>query len=372
MTTTMNSKERTLAALRCQVPDQVPIMELWINEPIVVRLAELLTSQVVEREERPETFGDESQQMVDLYCTVVEELPLDATTYIISTHRELAGEGKVKDKFGTIYRTTEHGEPFPIQGAIASRSDLKGFDMVSRLEDDDFARIRYVIEKVGDSKAHFVIIPDPFKISWRLRGGVQQLLMDYVLDLPLVHDLARIATDYYLAAVELAKQAGGDIIIMNGDLSGEETTMMSPDHYREYIKPYQAEIIEYVHNQGLLIVKHTDGNMWPILDDFLEVGFDRLHPIQPQCMDIGETKQYVAGKACIVGNIDCRNLLVYDSEEEVEQAVKETIEVAAPGGGYIVSSSNSIHPGVKPENYIAMVNATHRYGCYDDLQGPQP
>jgi len=360
----MPSRERTLVALACKVPDRVPIMELWINEPNVIKLAELLTGQKADIGMGAETFGDESQRIIDLYCTVVQELSLDATSYVISTHRELIDESRVKDKFGTIYQTSQHGEPFPIQGAIDSRSDLKGFDMVSKLDDDDFARIRYVIQKVGDAKAHFIMLPDPFKISWRLRGGMQHLLMDYMLDPPLVHDLARIATDYYLAAVEMAKQAGGDIIIMNGDLSGEETTLMAPDHYREYLKPYHAEIIEQVHNKGLLIVKHTDGNMWPILDDFLEVGFDGLHPIQPQCMDIGETKQYVAGKACILGNIDCRNLLVFGNEEEVEQAVKETIEVAAPGGGYIVSSSNSIHPGVKPENYIAMVNATHKYGTY--------
>ncbi len=364
MTTTMDSKERIMAALRCQVPDCVPIMEIWINEPILIRLAELLTDEKVDIEVGAETFGDESQKMIDLYCTVVEELPLDATSYIISTHRELIGGGLVKDKFGTIYKVSEHGEPFPVQGAIKSRADLKGFDMVSRLDDDDFARAQYIIEKVGHSKAHFVMIPDPFKISWRLRGGMQHLLMDYALDHPLVHDLARIATDYYLAAVELAKEAGVDIIVMNGDLAGEETTLMSPDNYREYIKPYHAEIVQHVHDEGLLIVKHTDGNMWPILDDFLEVGFDGLHPIQPQCMDIGETKQYVAGKACILGNIDCRNLLVFGSEEEVEQAVKNTIEVAAPGGGYIIASSNSIHPSVKPENYIAMVNAAHKYGTY--------
>ncbi len=362
MTTTMNSKERVLAALRCQVPDRVPIMELWIDQPILVRIVELLTGQEVDVELDAITMGDEAQYVVDLYCTAVQELPLDATSYIISTGREPVGDDRLKDKFGTIFQTSEHGEPFPIAGVIQSRSDLKGFDMVSKLEDDDFARVRYVIEKVGAAKAHFVMIPDPYQISWKLRGGMQHLLMDYMLDPPLVRDLARIATDYYLGAVELAKQAGVDIIIMNGDLAGEGTTMMSPDNYREYIKPYHAEIIEHVHNQGLLIVKHTDGNVWPILDDFLEVGFDGLHPIQPQCMDIAQVKEYVTGQFCILGNIDCRNLLVFDSEEEVEQVVKETIEVAAPGGGYIVSSSNTIHPGVKPENYIAMVNAVRKYG----------
>ena len=73
----------------------------------------------------------------------------------------------------------------------------------------------------------------------------------------------------------------------------------------------------------------------------------------------------LTGKMCVLGNIDCRTLLVNDTEEEVEETVKETIEKAAPGGGYIITSSNSIHPNVRPENYVAMVEASHKYGVYD-------
>ena len=82
-------------------------------------------------------------------------------------------------------------------------------------------------------------------------------------------------------------------------------------------------------------------------------------------MDIREVKKYLAGKACILGNIDCRNLLPFGTEEEVEQAVKKTIEKVSQGGGYIITSSNSIHPACKPENYIAMVKAGHKYGIYN-------
>jgi uroporphyrinogen decarboxylase len=79
-------------------------------------------------------------------------------------------------------------------------------------------------------------------------------------------------------------------------------------------------------------------------------------------MDIGEAKRYLTGKACVMGNIDCMYLLCEGTEAEVEESVRKTIEVAAPGGGYIMSSSNSIHPGCKPENYIAMVKAARKYG----------
>ena len=367
MTNEMSSKERVLTALSCQVPDRVPIFEPWTDEPIIVNLTQLLGSEMTQLEAARSTYGDESQEIVDLYCAVVQNLPLDATCYVFSRHLQAIGKDLVKDKYGTTYRLSDHGEPFPVEGAIKDRSDLRGFDMTAMLEADDFARIRYIVDKVGPGKAHFAIISDPFKISWQLRGGMQNLLMDYILDPQLVHDLARITTDYYLGAVDIAVEVGADVIIMPGDLAGEAAMLMSPDHYREYLKPSHHRIVDYVHTKGLPIIKHSDGNVWPIVDDFLEVGFDGLHPIQPQCMDIGETKEYVAGRACILGNIDCRDLLVFGTEEEVEQTVKETIAVAAPGGGYIISSSNTIHPGVKPENYIAMIKAAHKYGSYEGM-----
>jgi len=279
----MNSRERILSALNTQQPDRVPVFELYINEPNIVDLANVL---------RPEAVG-------------------------------------------------------------------------VKAEEDDFAGVRHLIDRVGKDKAHFVCVTDPFKVSWRRRGGMQHLLMDYVLNPELTHDLARIATDFDMAAIDMAVEVGADVIILPGDLAGEQTTIISPAHYREYLKPYHKELVEHAHRKGAKIVKHSDGNLWPILDDFVEVGFDGIHPFQPQCMDIAEVKAHLTGRTCILGNIDCRNLLPFGTEEEVEQTVKQTIEKAAPGGGYIISSSNSIHPGCKAENYIAMVRAAHRYGVYE-------
>ena len=361
----MNSKERILTALRGEQPDRVPIFELYVNEPSIINLAKLLMPQAVEVKAAKDRFGEERLEVLDLYCLLVDELGLDATCSNFSIGIEPISEDMGQDKYGTVYYLSEHGEPMPVDGPIKEPADLKGFDMVSKLGIDDFSRVQYVIEKVGKNKAHFVSLTDPFKVSWRRRGSMQNLLLDYVLNPQLVHDLARIATDFDMAAIDMALQVGADVIIVPGDLAGEQTTIMSPQHYREYIKPYHKELVDYAHRKGAKIVKHSDGNVWPILDDLLEVGFDGIHPIQPQCMDIAEVKGYLAGRACILGNIDCRHLLPFGTEEEVEKCVKETIEKAAPGGGYIISSSNSIHPGCKPENYIAMVRAAHKYGAYN-------
>ena len=361
----MNGRQRILSALSCEQPDAVPIAELYINESSLVRLAGLLAIDTSSTEAARDRFGEERLEMLDIYCAVIEALGLDASCSNFSIGLEQIDADTGRDKFGTIYRLSEHGEPFPVDGPIKDRSDIRGFDMVSKLHADDFSRVRYVIEKIGPSRAHMVSITDPFKVSWRRRGGMQNLLVDYMMDPGLVHDLARVATDFDMAAVDLAVQAGADVIIVPGDLAGEETTLMSPEHYREYIKPYHREIVEHAHAKGVKIVKHSDGNVWPILEDFLEVGFDGVHPIQPQCMDIAQVKRALAGRACILGNIDCRNLLVFGTEEDVDRTVCETIDAAGAGGGYIITSSNSIHPGCRAENYVAMVRAAQRYGAYE-------
>jgi len=360
----MNSRERILTALDNEQPDKLPVFELYINESSIVRLAKILMPEQVKIEAGKDRFGSESVEVMDLYCLLVEEMGLDATCTNFSIGIEDIGGDRGRDKYGTLYLLSEHGEPTPVDGPIKTPEDLVGFDMVSRLEADDFSRVKYVIDRVGKNNAHFVSITDPFKVSWRRRGSMQELLIDFALNPQMVHDLARISTDFDKAAIDMIADIGADAVTVPGDLAGEYTTIMSPKHYREFIKPYHREIVDHAHKRGLKIIKHTDGNVWSILDDFLEVGFDGLHPIQPQCMDIGEVKTYLAGKMCVMGNIDCRDLLVSGTEEEVEQTVRETIEKAAPGGGYIISSSNSIHPNVKPENYIAMIRAAHKYGIY--------
>lgn len=360
----MNSRERILKALNKEQPDKVPVFELYINEPSVVKVAKILAPESVKIQAGMDRFGDESIEILDLYCLIVEKLGLDATCMNFSMGIENLGNDRGKDKYGTLYFLSEHGEPTPLEGPIKSPQDLKGFDMISKLDPKDFEKVKYVIDKVGNEKAHFVSITDPFKVSWRLRGTMQTSLIDYVENPGFVHDLARLTTDYDKAVIDMIAKTGADVITMPGDLAGEYTTIMSPKHYREYIKPYHKELIDYIHQKGLKVIKHTDGNIWPILDDFMEIGFDGIHPIQPQCMDIKEVKEHVSGKLCVLGNIDCRDLLVSGTEEEVEQTVQETIQKASPGGGYILSSSNSIHPGCQPENYIAMVKAAHKYGMY--------
>ena len=360
----MNCRERIFKALSGGQPDKVPIFELLIDESSVMKLAKALLDDSIKVEDIRTRFGEESLEVMDLYCSLVKRLNLDSATAYLSTGLNIVDNNIGIDRFGTKYHLSLHGQPLPFEGPINELKDTVGFDMEGSLMGQDFERPKYVIDNLGKEKAVFLVIADPFKLSWKLRGGMENLLIDYALNTDLVHKLASITTEYNMAAIENAASIGIDAIAIEGDLAGSSNLIMSPDHFREYIRPYLEKIVDFGHKKGLKMVKHSDGNIWPILDDLVEIGFDGIHTIQPQCMDIGKVKDYLKGKTCIIGNIDCQELLPNGLPEEVDSVVKDTIKIAAPGGGYIISSSNSIHPGVRPENYIAMINAVHKYGVY--------
>jgi len=101
------------------------------------------------------------------------------------------------------------------------------------------------------------------------------------------------------------------------------------------------------------------------MDILIDSGYDGLNPLEPQAgMDLKKVKDAYGAKICLLGNIDCKELLPSGTLDQVEAAVKHAIEAGAPGGGYILCDSNSLHPGVNPENCIAMFEATKKYGRY--------
>jgi uroporphyrinogen decarboxylase len=116
---------------------------------------------------------------------------------------------------------------------------------------------------------------------------------------------------------------------------------------------------------GIPCLKHTDGNIWSIFDMLVGTGIAGIHPIDPLAgMDIGEAKARYGDRVCLIGNIDCGSLLTAGTEADVRQAVKECIRKAGKGGGLICTSSNSIHSGVLPQNYVTMLRAIREYGKY--------
>ncbi len=194
---------------------------------------------------------------------------------------------------------------------------------------------------------------------------MENLLLDYYDNPRLAHELAEMVIDYKIRLMRKAIREGADAVVSGDDYANQHGTVMSPQHFRQFVLPYLKRSIDAAHDEGVPFIKHTDGNIWAILDDLVQAGIDALDPIEPAAgMDIGEVKAKYGDRIAVIGNVDCSFVLTRGTVEEVEEAVKETIAKASPGGGHILASSNSIHPAVKPENYKAMVEAARKFGRY--------
>ncbi|MBN1637064.1 MAG: hypothetical protein JW920_11145 [Deltaproteobacteria bacterium] len=361
----MNGRDRVLRALSLGIPDRVPHLELAYNESSVINIARHFTDDVPQADYIQRMDLESKIKLFEAVLLVIEELDVDGITLRVFPETRKIDEEHVIDDWGVTFQFSPYGEALVVSGPIKDKADLRNYKP-PKIRESDLLSLSYCAQRFKGRQALVLSMQDPFRRSWNLLGGMQHLLLAYYRKPDLAHRIARIVTDYTLEAIDLGAKLGADVITMDGDLAHNTDMIMSPEMFREFLKPYYAEIIAFMHMKGLKVFKHTDGNHWKIMQDLIEVGFDGIHPIQPQCLDIAEVKQEIGDKICIMGNIDCMDTLVNKSIEDVEREVRQTIKVAAGGGGYILSSSNTIHPGIKPENYIAMVKAVHKYGIYEE------
>jgi len=339
----MTGRERFLAALRRERPDTVPLWELIVNEPVIRALHGPGVS----------------------YLDFCELEDLDGVTCFETQRLERIDPHTVRDEWGIVWRTDEQtGIPYRVDGPIRSAADL---DRYSPPDPDARGRLAGLEEAVRRFKGRRAIVflgHDAFEFSHYLYG-MDNLLMAYLVEPELAHRLARIVADYKKRVLERAAELGADVLLTGDDYANRKGPLMSPAHFREFCLPYLSEMVATAHRCGKPFIKHTDGNLWPILDDLVAAGIDAIDPVEPIAgMDIGAVKARYGGRIAVCGNVDCGELLSRGSPEDVVEAVKETLAKASPGGGHILASSNSIHPAVRPENYRALVDAGRRFGRY--------
>ena len=362
----MTGRDRMITALSGGQPDRVPVWETAYNEESIIKIARLFTDNVPPVRSVHHMTLDEKLRVLELLFMITRKLELDGLTSHYLWESRVVDDCHVTDNWGRTHYLDKQGEAVPIRGPVSGPDDLKNLTLVHPT-DAEFLMLMACRDRLGEDVAHAFYVIGPFRESWALMGSVEKLLYYFRKNPAFVKDLGRIVTDHILEVIGRAADLGADAIGLGSDLAFDQTTMMSPAQYMDLVYPYHREITALVHERGMKIIKHSDGNVWPILEGMIEAGFDGMHPIQPQCMDIGQVKAKYGKRVCILGNIDCEQLLPFGTEDEVRQAVKETIAIAAPGGGYIISSSNSIHPGCRGENYVAMVRAARQYGVYPGL-----
>jgi uroporphyrinogen decarboxylase len=140
--------------------------------------------------------------------------------------------------------------------------------------------------------------------------------------------------------------------------------LVNPKLFRKYTFPYYREIKNLVSAKGLPLLLHSDGNITQILPDLAEIGFNAIHPIEPESMDIIEARQILGKNVCLIGNLSLVYPLGIGTPEEVAKETSALIRKIAPGGGYCFSSGNSIPDYIPYENWLAMRDTALKTGVY--------
>jgi uroporphyrinogen decarboxylase len=136
---------------------------------------------------------------------------------------------------------------------------------------------------------------------------------------------------------------------------------ISPAQFAEFVTPYLHRQVQHVRKHGVIPFVHTDGNIMPILDDYLSLGAACFQSVDPMAgMDIAEVKRRCQGRMALMGNVQC-NLLQDGPKEAIRESALYCLEHAAPGGGYIFGTSNTIFPGMPLENYEYMLRVYREF-----------
>jgi len=139
---------------------------------------------------------------------------------------------------------------------------------------------------------------------------------------------------------------------------------LSPAQFSEFVAPYLAKLIKGHRDLGFYTIKHTDGNIMPIIDQLVEANPHALHSLDPQAgVDIAEVKKLYGDKVCLIGNVNC-GLMDTGTNEEVVESARYALRHGMPGGGYIFSTSNCIYTGMRLARYEMMLDIWRKEGNY--------
>jgi len=359
----MNGRERILTSLEVREPDRVPLYIHGINEESIISIGRHVTNGLPDPKQFHAMTEPERLKLVEALFLIHEEFGVDGfTSFEINQLDDLDATHAVDD-WDVVYKRSPHGLPVvfgnPIEDATALDHYAPPQPRREHLLLLDLAR-----ERFAGKKALFWLMRGTFVLSWRL-AGMSNLMIQMHEDPGFVHRIAEMTTIFNLQMLELLAEAGLDVLVIEDDIANTKTTLISPKHFCEFVNPYNRRLVDRAHELGLKVVRHSDGNLWKLLDTLLESGYDGLNPLEPQAgMTLERVKAYCGDRLCLLGNIDCAELLPHGTPEQVDAAVRQAIEDGGEGGGLIICSSNSLHPGVDPDNCIAMFRATHKYGAY--------
>ena len=250
----------------------------------------------------------------------------------------------------------------PFRGVFHSPDDFDKFALPHPDAPGRLFGIERMRKLVKDDFAFGAFIRDPFAHVWEM--FTPDNFVRWLYEKPqLIRKAIEKLANFNVKIIRRLREVQVDLVISGGDYSEKNGPMVSPRFFREVIFPNLRRQVEETHRLGVKFIKHSDGNLNPLLPDLAQI-VDDLHSLDPTAgMDIGAIKSQYGEKLILFGNVSV-DTLCRKNADEVIQETKNCLRQAAPGEGYMLSSSNSWFADAKLENCLAMVETARKYGRY--------
>ena len=403
---TLSSRERIRATMNHEEPDRVPVDLGGCNASNIMvgpyrRLCEHLGIDV-----EPIYVANVREQTVIIDDRMADALGLDAKEIDLFPERWVEGraydgtpillpQGFVTEELedgGRLFRDSRGNPELKLPkggfffdiirhplGDVASVADIDAF--MDRIEGNDrpswadlpLDRLAAKVDKVGQRTGRFLVgsfLGRIFQAAQTLRG-FSNFMIDLIKRPALAEALLdRLAQAHIEAFDRYAETVGKsvDIILICDDLGMQQATWMSPETYRRQIKPYQARLYGHIKKKcDAPILLHSDGSLYPLIPDLIEIGVDALNPVQytAKDMDLARLKREFGDDLCFWGGgVDTQHTLPFATAEEVAEEVKRNIDILAPGGGFVFAAVHNVVEGVPTENILATFRTAKEHGVY--------
>jgi len=204
-----------------------------------------------------------------------------------------------------------------------------------------------------------------FETTWYMRG-FEQIFMDLVINPELVHAIMGRVTDFYIEHAKRTLSAADglvDLYFTADDIAGQSGLLMSLEMWEEFLKPYHTRLSKAIHEFGVKVVYHSDGDVTRAVPGLLDMGIDVLQALQFNAgeMDPANLKNKYGNRLCFQGGVSVQSTLPFGTVEQVIAEVKSHINILGKNGGYILGTSHAIQAGTPPENVYAMFETAQNY-----------